>query len=184
MTTDSRTYASPGEVALALAALGAADYARLGRIAQFRARGLAEIDWRDLIQEAAQRALEGQRRWPVDIPFLVFMAESIRSIASEVWRRRAMARVETGSNDDIGSLDHVADEAADPERIAVARDLLERLYALFVDDDAARAILQGLADGRAPIEIQAEAGLSPVAYDSTRRRMRRQIARANLESSE
>src|ERR1700744_5939432 len=80
--------ASEKEVAIAFAALNAADYARLARIAQLRARGLPELDWRDLLHDATTRALEGARRWPADVPFMAFVAQTLRSVASEAWRRR------------------------------------------------------------------------------------------------
>ncbi len=182
MMIEPRSHASPEEVAFAFASLGTADYGRIGRIAQLRARGLPEVDWRDLVQEATQRALDGSRRWPLDVPFVVFMAESIRSIASEAWRRRGRHSVAITNNDaDDGAIGVLADEAPDPERTLVAQDLLSRLYALFAGDPAAKAIIQGLADGLDPHEIQARATLTATAYDSARRRIRRTIARANLE---
>lgn len=168
---------------MALAALGEADYARLGRIAQLRARGLVEVDWRDLLQEAVQRSLDGTRRWPNAIPFLVFLREVIRSLASEYWRKRNVMRFDVGSQheNEMGNpLDFIASDAPDPERIALMRNLFERLQSLFAGDQAALAVLAGLYEEFSPTEIQARAGLSQTEYDSTRRRIRREVARADM----
>jgi DNA-directed RNA polymerase specialized sigma24 family protein len=185
MKMDPDRHASTEEVALAFAALGAADFVRLGRVAQLRARGLPEVDWRDLLHEAVQRSLDGARRWPLDVPFLVFLAQTIRSVASEAWRRRAIVRLvhsDGAAPDAADVLATLPDETADPERQLVARDLVARLEQLFAEDEAALAVLAGLAEGLTPFEIQTRAHLGAIAYDSTRRRMRRLIARALPET--
>ena len=182
MTLQSRSYASPQDAAIAFAALSTADHIRLGRIAQLRARGLPEVDWRDLLQEACARALDGTRRWPLDVPFLAFVSQSIRSVASEAWQRRRVLAASGGQDGSEATSHAVADDAPDPERQLVARDLLQRLQALFTDDPAALAILTGLAEGLSPAEIQLRAALTATAYDSARRRMRRTLARADLET--
>ena len=56
MPNDTARYASDEELAIAFAALSAADFTRLARIAQLRARGLPELDWRDLVQDARRSA--------------------------------------------------------------------------------------------------------------------------------
>jgi DNA-directed RNA polymerase specialized sigma24 family protein len=167
---------------MAFAALSQADFARLGSIAQARARGLPELDWRDLVQEAVRRALDGTRRWPTGVPFLAFLAGVIRSLVSEHWRQRSDRRTISAPLDDgPDACDMIADESPDPERSAVARDLLSRLVHMFEGDDRAQSILDGLANGQSPSEIQSSAGMTAVEYDSGRRRIRRAIARATPE---
>ena len=180
MTTGSRDHATPQDVAIALAALTPADHVRLGQIAQLRARGLPEVDWRDLLQEACGRALDGTRRWPLDVAFFAFLAQTIRSVASEAWRRRGLV-VRPGGEAE-SSAEAVADDTPDPERQLVARDLLQRLEALFSADPAALAILTGVAEGLTPDDIQRRSSMSATAYDSARRRMRRTLARTDWET--
>lgn len=184
MQNDPHRHASEEETALAFAALSTADYVRLGRIAQLRARGLPEVDWRDLVQEATERTLSGSRRWPLDVPFLAFLAETVRSVASEAWRRRARERTRTASAEPeaLDQLEAVADDAPDPERAAVARDLAERLSALFADDPQAHALLSGMAEGLSPSELASRLGVEARTYDTVRRRMRRKLARLDPET--
>lgn len=164
---------------MALAALGGADHVRLARIARLRARGLPEVDWQDLLHDAIARALDGSRRWPSDVPLLVYLAGTMRSLASEAWRRRIARPVARESDEDHGP--GLIDEGPDPERALTARDLLRKTLDLFADDHAALAVISGLAEGQTPAEVQAEATLSPTEYDSARRRIRRTLARAHPE---
>lgn len=184
MPNHTTRYASEDEVAIALAALSAADDIRLARIAQLRTRGLPELDWRDLLHDAIARALDGTRRWPAEVPFVVFVAGIMRSLASEAWRARAYASpyTSTPNPEEAGPLADFADPAPDPERTIVARDLVTRLGELFSDDQEARAILTGLAEGLTPSEIETHFGLTSTTYDSARRRMRRKIARLDPET--
>ena len=52
------------------------------RVAGYR-RMLPRQDVEELVNEALRRALEGCRKWPKDVPFMVFLFESMRSIAWE-----------------------------------------------------------------------------------------------------
>ena len=49
--------------------------------------------------------------------------------------------------------------------------MLARLSGLFADDREALAVLEGLAKGLTPAEIESRYGVKPTTYDSTRRRM-------------
>ncbi|WP_146172536.1 sigma-70 family RNA polymerase sigma factor [Mesorhizobium helmanticense] len=177
-------YGSPEEVAIALAALGEADFARLGRIAQLRARGLPGVEWRDILHDAIQRSLDGTRRWPVDVPFVAFLRGVMRSIASEHWRRRMLDRRDAQPANDEGfpdQIETIASDEPDPERSAIARDLVEHLERLVADDPVLSGIVAGIGEGLDPTDIQARVGLSATEYNSARRRLRRLITRATPE---
>lgn len=174
-------YVSVGEAALAIAALTAADLVRLGRIAQLRAYRLPDGNWEDLVNESIEKLLSGARRWPVQMPLVAFLREVIRSLASEKWRRHVQAsivslRPESAEAEDDPLL-QVADTAPDPERVLLARDLLERVRSTFAGDPSALAVLAALAEGRGADEIRRALGMSPRDYDTCRRRLRRGIAR-------
>ncbi len=184
MLIHSEKHASPEELALALGTLGAADFVRLGLIARFRARGLPEVDWRDLLQESVERALTGARRWPIDVPLLVFLGQTMRSVASEAWRRRAQLSVSAYPIDDPDAPDSVStlvDYAPDPERAAVAKDLVRHLHKIFAEDSLALTVIEGLAEGLDAREIQERTPMSATDYDSTRRRIRRRITQVMPE---
>lgn len=166
---------------IAVAALGDADFARLGQIARLRARGLADLEWKDLLNDAIRRVLDGTRRWPRDVPFVMFMREVMRSLASEAWRRQVRANVAEPESDESDPLAGLADDRPDPERTAIAHDLVEKLKGQLSGDDVALAIIAGIAEGQSPVELQRAAGLDPIQYESARRRIRRRVAAAPPE---
>lgn len=175
-------YATITEVEVALSALSDADLTRLKQIAQLRSAGLSTVTREDLINEAVVRSLLGKRHWPRSIPFIAFLAQTIRSIANEEWRRldHEQTRVEAdlGSNEDDDQ--PIADLAVDhttPEREVVARRTLHDIELLFQNDSEATTILRGLAEGSTPEQIQTSGSLTPTQYASAQRRIRRKLAR-------
>ena len=77
--------ASKQDIVDELRGLTDADLGRLEQIARLRAIGLHDVEWRDLLHEAVTRMLEGTRQWPKDVGLVVFLRQTMRSIASEHW---------------------------------------------------------------------------------------------------
>lgn len=177
------------EVAATLAALGDPDLLRLRRIAQLRAMGLTAVDWRDVLNEAVVRVLTGSRKWPKTVPFVAFMAQTMRSIANEHWRQVHESGVTVEADLDIDTdhptagLEQMAVNAIHPEREVIARRTLADIEELFRGDSQVLAILEGLGEGLSPVETQEEAGISATQYASAQRRIRRELARAFKENN-
>ena len=173
---------SAAAVSRALVALSSIDLLRLRALARLRARALPHgIDWSDLLNEALARALDGSRQWPQGVPLLVFLAGVMRSICDDVWRRRRREAelIAFGTNADTDCQD-VASPAANQERVLAACEAVAAIYRLFAGDLVALRIISGLANGQSPEDIRVLHGLSPVEYQSARRRMRRALLRAEL----
>jgi RNA polymerase sigma-70 factor (ECF subfamily) len=155
----------------ALQRLSEADLIRLKRIAQLRARELIDVQWGDLLHEAVARALEGTRRWPPNVPLVVFLAGIMRSLADEHWRqhrsRTRLFATEGGK--------HVADVAANPEREMIAQQALVALDRMFRGDEDALKVITGLSHGLTAEEIQQAYGMDATRYASTRKRIRRAL---------
>jgi DNA-directed RNA polymerase specialized sigma24 family protein len=172
-------------VSRALADLSEADLLRLQGLARLRARGLpGAVSWSDLLHEAIVRALDGSRQWPAGLPFLAFLAGVMRSLCDEIWRRRRreVALIAFGDEADAERLD-VACPAPDQERVFAAIEAINSIHRLFAADTIAMRIVAGLEAGLSAEEIRATHDLSPVEYDSARRRMRRSLLRAGLSWS-
>lgn len=167
-------YASPAEAARALAALSPADLVRAERFARIRAAGLAPLDWEDLLNEAVARMLSGTRRWPRDLPLVIFLRGIIRSLAEEERRRRGQEAYPPPATDE-DEAPAVHDEAPGPERDVLARDTLRRLWARVADDDAVGQVILGLNHGETAAETCARAGITPQGYDAARKRFRRSV---------
>jgi RNA polymerase sigma-70 factor (ECF subfamily) len=165
------------EVDRAIRGLSDADLARLGSVARLRTRGLWAIDWEDALHEAFARAIDGSRKWPRDVPFIVFLAETIRSITSEAWRvqQRDAARRSARPVEDLAS--ELASPLPGPEQAVIERGAAAEILALFTDDAVASGILLGIADGASPLEVQERLNITRTDYDSARRRIRRRVTR-------
>ena len=184
MVAGIRKVASKQDVVDGLRELSDADLRRLERIARLRAIGLHEVEWQDLLQEAVARMLEGTRQWPRDVGLVVFLRQTMRSIASEHWRRREINPVTSESqlqdrSEAAGSslLDAVVDATADPERDAEAAETIVQIEQAFEGDMEALHVLWGMATGKSPREIQDEGKMDARRYASTQRRIRRTLAR-------
>lgn len=173
--------ASREEVVQALQSMSEADLLRLKQLAKLRCAGLHVMDWEDLLNEAVTRVLAGSRRWPRQVPFVAFMAQTFRSIANEEWRRLELANTtsESDLSDSDGApvLESAAVDPIHPGREMLARKALEEIEALFHDDPSAMAILQGFAQGYTPDEIMGQNGLSSTQYATLQRRIRRKLSK-------
>jgi DNA-directed RNA polymerase specialized sigma24 family protein len=175
-----------------LAALSDADLLRLKRFAQLRSLRLPLLNWSDLLNEAIVRVLDGSRLWPPDVDFIVFLLQSIRSIASEQWRRIQRTPVTREAdlppanpvNTERASLDELGRDELNPEREVLAAFALRDVMTIFRADQHATAILVGLAEGDAPTDIQRRASMTSIQYASAQRRIRRALARAFPEGGE
>ena len=97
-----REVANREECAEALRRLSDEDYERLEKIARLRVIGLHAVAWRELLHDAIERLLDGRRRWPRNVPLVVFLRETMRSIASDHWRRLGRAGGRGGVGDGRG----------------------------------------------------------------------------------
>jgi DNA-directed RNA polymerase specialized sigma24 family protein len=184
----SEPLATSDEVAEALGALSKSDIARLNAIARFRARSAPGLDWRDLLHEAIERALDGTRKWPRNLPLLFFLREVMRSLASEHLRKVVQGPICSEADLPIGNSESplltAASEEANPEREAVARNMISSIMKIFAEDSEVLAVIDGIALGLSPGEIQTGSNMTAIEYASAQRRIRRGLARAFPEGSE
>jgi RNA polymerase sigma-70 factor (ECF subfamily) len=105
----------------------------------------------------------------------------MRSICDEIWRRRRReAGLVKSTTDAESECEKVASPAPDQERVVAAAQSIAEIYRLFAGDETALRIISGLANGMSADEIRATHGLSTIAYDSARRRIRRNLLRVGL----
>ena len=182
MTLVQREAATAEECAEALRQLTDAELQRLQQLARVRVIGLEALDWGDLLNEAIARMLGGSRRWPRDVSLVVFLRETMRSIASEHWQRLersvVMAESETirvGGEAGHGAVDMAPDMSMEPEARSLAAETLTRIEVLFDGDEEALQVIAGMASGKSPSEIQQETCMNVTRYASTQRRIRRRL---------
>ncbi len=177
---------TPAQTALALNLVTEIELLRLKTIARLRARGLPpDVGWEDLLQEAFTRVIVGSRRCPEGVTMIAFLAGIMRSLRAEHWRRvqtRSSGHQEVRIDQEGQSRKEVelSDPSPSPERALMAREELNRIERLFVDDAVALRIIAGLIEGLSAERIRAEAALTKTEYNSARRRIRRALLREGL----
>lgn len=138
------------------------------------------MGWEDLLHEALYRTLAGKRKWPLEVNLVAFLAQTMRSVASEE-RNRAVAEPIASDawaqeDDDRHIVEQVPD-ARTPETLASANSALRQIEKLFADDPPAISLLRGLGEGRTPSEIQMMTRMTETEYASTQKRIQRALAR-------
>lgn len=172
------------EVRDAVAALTAADILRLQRIGAAYGVSIG-VEGMDMVNEAISRALGGVRACPRDVPFVVFLRNAMRSIASseraKVKEEPMLKSMTVGLDDRPAVLDRPS-IGRNAEETALAREdaegRLKALETLFADDEDAQFVLMADLDEMPAGDIRAMNGWSEQDYASVRRRMRRKLSAA------
>jgi len=169
--------ASPAVVAAALRDLSSAHLLRLRQIARMRSAGLVGVEWEDLLQEAFSRILAGTRRWPVEVPIVAFIAQLMRSLASEHHRQQAAHPFVTAeeSSDPSGLPLAIADDRPGADLQMEANDFRAALVRRLEADPGALAVLLSHERGETAAETMARTRLTAHEYDAARKRFRRLV---------
>jgi hypothetical protein len=178
-------HASDAEVEAAIRALTDVQAARLGKVASFRARALAGLGFGmsgdDLLQEAICRTIAGKRHWrKTVVTFEKHLIETMRSISDHAHEELAGGSVVPGTiEDDLGYLDGVLLRSSrlDGEVSAAAKEQLEKIAAVFADDDEVCLVVDGLHAGLTGPDIQADLGITQNQYETIMTRLRRGLDR-------
>jgi len=184
MTETAPDHLDASEVRAAIEALSEADWVRLTRVANAYARNRG-LDPDDLLQEAFTRALEGSRHCPRAVGIVRFLAEVMRSIASDELKAR-MRKPELHLVPKTGGgvaleFDIAAEEPTAEDNIVSGQEvdrIAARVLAFFEDDLIAKTIVEGDMEGMEAEELRVLTGLDKTAYASKRRLIRRRIDKA------
>jgi len=167
------------EITAELAALSKANLVRLGRIAR---RYSMSPD--DLLQDAFESIMEGNRHCPRDLNVMVFLWGTIRSLASS--QKKSLAKLPvidslTPTTDDCDTHPDLDCPAVSPdaELLLISGQDADAIYSvllsLFADDENAWLIVEGLMEGMERRELQELTGLGDTDYETKRRLIRRRI---------
>jgi DNA-directed RNA polymerase specialized sigma24 family protein len=130
-----------------------------------------------LYQEAVCQALLGERHCPRHVPFVAFLAQSMRSVASH--RRNALLRQLPTSKAD-GSENLVAANQLDPEETLIeqeALDMVAEIFKLFEGDDEAQLTIMAIVDGKKGKELRDALGVDQARFDYAMKRIKRTMAK-------
>ncbi len=170
LTETKEASLSSGELGDALQSFSDADWLRLRKAANFLSSRLS-LSADDLINEAVIKALSGDRKCPRDVEPIVFLLNAMRSITHNESVKAANLNVSDG--EDIDSIGNGSESSAN--NALDAKCLLQKIEALFADDDECTLLLMALADDLTKQEIMGVMEVSTTAYETIRKRFRRTI---------
>lgn len=163
---------SSDQVSTAFDALSPDDRLKLGAIEKHLLSGTA-MGKGDLVHEAVCRALTGKRNCPRAVPFMAFLIETMKSIASHARekRRRTPAEGMPGPTSIAEVSDSAVTPSAEDQLIGAAR--LQEIYRHFEDDEEAGLVLMGWVDGLRGKELREATGFDQGRLDYAIKRIRR-----------
>lgn len=180
---EHQTLLSTADLRAAFEAFGKVEIHRLKKAARF-------LGWRcrtdgdELLGEAVERALDGRRKCKKELDPLVFLVGAMKSIASEINKRRKQSPVQLGMAESSSPTQDLLPDDTSPENAIALKEnqdhavrMVAKLEALFADDDKAQIILMGKMDELTVEEIREIGGMNMTTYASACRRMRRKIDR-------
>ncbi|WP_244827114.1 hypothetical protein [Caballeronia sp. TF1N1] len=136
----------------------------------------------DLLHEAITRTADGQRKWPRDVEFHSYLAQSMRSIASSErvgyhYRQRADQEVDwvgepVGDPAFQSSTERLLSLRQDVAKAAVA---MAAVRSAIENDAVANAVLDEALAGSTPEEARKNHGISEKDFDAARHRVGRRI---------
>jgi hypothetical protein len=164
---------------------------KLKHFAAWRVRGLARASCgrtgEDLLSEANLSILEGVanngsgRSWNKNVDLATLLCGAMRSISSH-WKRDFVEEEEAllesqiamrgGEDAWISPLDEAVSDDPSQERDVTARQEWALITKLYLDDVAARGVLEGWSRGMTASEIMEDSGLTKWEYQETMRRIR------------
>jgi DNA-directed RNA polymerase specialized sigma24 family protein len=165
------------EIEKAIRDLPPAGWVRLRKIARLYSRS----NDGELLQEAFARALDGSRKCPVHVDIVKFLAEVMRSLASDSVKThsRHPELRPLPLSDETGLVFDPPDCRLNAEQEREAVQEIDRIKAavlkLFDDDLVAQILAEGMMEGMEGEELRATTDLSGTGFASKRRLVRRRI---------
>lgn len=126
----------------------------------------AGSEWQDLLQEAVLRTLDGTRKWPRDVPFRLFLMQTMRSIAHS-WMK-------SGSSERSPLPENLSQGADFAQQVLIDSQLDEFRMQLGSDQDAIQVLNCLSKDMKGP-EIMTQLGITEHQYRAAVRRIRRNL---------
>lgn len=168
----------------------AAQMARMLKVARALSGGLPSVEPQDLLQQAMTLVLEERRKWPREVPTVVFLANVMRSIAYRARRKPNFvlaedvgAHFDDESDIESSPLAEGVSEETDPARVVAAESSLNAVQAAVKGDEDLELYVEALADGLTGMAIAEELGWDGKKLDAARKRLHRRLSTLKSERS-
>jgi len=172
---------SESELKSTIDAMTDADWVRIDMAAK-RFSKIYQVNYQELQNESFLRALDGRRKCPRDVPVTIFLANTMKSIASKRGLSpRKIDALQHNANvdmsDDMNHLGHIST----PENEVMASKLLDDIVTLFNGDDEAEMFIMCEQDGLTKLEIKEALDIDTTKYDSIKKRIRRKYIKLSMK---
>ncbi len=172
-----------------MAELSDAAWIRLKKYAAWRIRGVPALkrerrDARELLDSSLEATFDETRRWNKGQDIVKHLEDVMSSQASHWTKKTApdtsilAADLVTGGGKSRDPMAETAAAVPSAEREAIAKNLLERVEALFADDAEAAVVLGGLRDQLTTAEIAEILDVEEVAVETIKKRIYRRARAA------
>ncbi len=160
------------EVKILIQGLSSAKILKLGQIAKkYEYRSLMVAD--EILSEAIVVTASGQRKVPRNVPFVAFLAETMKSITSNEARKIRKKATPIDDDPENDPILNIADKNIDIEYEVAANQEIENIYELFKKDEDVTLLLMAKYDGLDPDEICEMENWNRTKYNSVQKRLRR-----------
>lgn len=165
-------YLTDLEIKSLIQGLSPANILRLGQIARkYVYRSLMDAD--EILSEAIVVTASGQRKVPRNVSLIAFLAETMRSIASNEVRKIRKKITPIDDDPENDPILNIADKNIHIEYEVAANQEIEHIYELFKNDEDVTFLLMAKYDGLSPDEICEMGNWDRTKYNSVQKRLRR-----------
>jgi DNA-directed RNA polymerase specialized sigma24 family protein len=134
----------------------------------------------DLLHEAFCAAIMGDRRCPRSVPFMAFIVQTIRSIASHHREKHLREPADGGATQETQAARPLFSGAVlDPEQVLIEREenTVAAIHDSFDDDEQAQMVVLGWSEGYRGKELRDFVGVDQAALDYAIKRVRRTMTK-------
>jgi DNA-directed RNA polymerase specialized sigma24 family protein len=166
------------DISEAFGSLSPENRLKLHEIERVALRG-TDLSPGDLLHEALCAAIMGERKCPRDVPFMAFIVQTMRSIASHHREKRLRERADGVPLDRADPM--FSGAAPDPEQAFINResqDTVSAIHAAFEGDEETQLVVLGWSEGYRGKELRDFVGVDQAALDYAIKRIRRTMAKS------
>jgi DNA-directed RNA polymerase specialized sigma24 family protein len=150
---------------------------KLSEIERVALRG-TDLSPGDLLHEALCAAIMGDRKCPRRVPFMAFIVQTMRSIASHHREKRQREPADGGAAQEARPV--FSDSTLDPEQMLIEReseDTVRAIHDCFEGDEQAQTVVLGWSEGYRGKELRDFVGVDQAALDYAIKRVRRTMTK-------
>src|SRR5262249_14596828 len=133
----------------------------------------------DLLHEALCAAIMGDRKCPRRVPFMAFIVQTMRSIASHYREKHLRESADGGTTQETqGARPMFSGAVLDPEQVLIeSENTVAAIHGFFDGDEQAQLVILGWSEGYRGKELRDFVGVDQTTLDYAIKRIRRTMTK-------